>query len=54
MLPVLTSIVLTYNNKFKQQEETFRMQLPVYDLYDKIFALQSQLNFLADHPEEGL
>ena len=50
MLPVLTSIVLTYNNKFKQQEETFRMHL--HELYDKIFAFQSQLNFLADHPGE--
>ena len=52
MLPVLTSIVLTYNNKFKQQEENFQMQL--HDLYHKIFALQSQLNFLADHPGERL
>ena len=39
MLPVLTSTVLTYNNKFREQQETILLQ--VHDLCNKIiFALQ--------------
>ena len=59
MVPVFTSIVLTYNNKFKEQEKIFQKQLQ--ELYINIFALQSQRNALTGHSgrlqmlcEEGL
>ena len=52
MLPVLTTIVKTYNNKLREQEVTFQEQ--VHALSDEIMLLQRQIHYPARHLPPGL
>ena len=51
-------IVPTYNAKFHVQEEFFQQQAiksyKTLDLYDKMFVLQTQINFLVSRQGERL
>ena len=51
MLPVLSSIVLTYIDKFREQEEAFHEQL--HALSDEIMLLRRQIHYLARHLPPG-